>query len=156
MPVAEKAREKTAFVTPFGLYQFHVMPFGLQGAPATFQRMMDQLLRGLKGYAAVYVDDLVIYSHSWEEHLQHIKKVFDQYKEAGLTVKPKKCQFGMKQCIYLGHVVGNGVKQKQECQQLWLDQSCAHHKDEVAGCLQNFWEEKRYTDDMTDTGYPCY
>ena len=54
VPEAEKAREKTAFVTPSGLYQFRVMPFGLQGAPATFQRMMDQLLRGLNGYAAAY------------------------------------------------------------------------------------------------------
>ena len=109
VPVAEKAREKTAFVTPFGLYQFRMMPFGLQGAPATFQRMMDQLLRGLEGFAAAYLDDLVIYSDSWEEHLLHIKKVFDRLREAGLTAKPRKCQFAMKQCIYLGHVVGNGV-----------------------------------------------
>ena len=65
VPVAEKAREKTAFVAPFGLYQFRMMPFGLQGAPATFQRMMDQLLCGLEGYAAAYLDDLVIYSDSW-------------------------------------------------------------------------------------------
>ena len=50
----------------------------------------------------------MIYSDSWEEHLLHIKKVFDRLKGAGLTAKPKKCQFGMKQCIYLGHVVGNG------------------------------------------------
>ena len=109
MPVAEKAREKTAFVTPFGLYQFRMMPFGLQGAPATFQRMIDQLLRGLEGYATAYLDGLVIYSDSWEEHLLHIKNVFDRLREAGLTAKPKKCQFAMKQCIYLGHVVGNGA-----------------------------------------------
>ena len=80
MPVAEKAREKTAFVTPFGLYQFRMMPFGLQGAPATFQRMIDQLLRGLEGYATAYLDGLVIYSDSWEEHLLHIKNVFDLAK----------------------------------------------------------------------------
>lgn len=111
MPVAKKARAKTAFdnVTPFGLYQFRLMPFGSQGAPATFQRMMDQLLRGLKGYAVTYLDDLVIYSDSWEDNLLHIEKVFDRLREAGLTAKPKKCQFLVKQCIYLDQVVENGV-----------------------------------------------
>ena len=80
VPVAVEAREKTACVTPFGLYRFRVMPFGLQGAPATFQRMMDQLLRGLEGYAAAYLD-LVIYSNSWEEHLVHLE-VFDRLCKA--------------------------------------------------------------------------
>ena len=85
-----------------------MMPFGLQGAPATFQRMMDQPLHGLEGFAVAYLDDLVVYSESREEHLLHIK-VFDQIRKAGLTVKPRKCQFTMKQCIYLFHVVGSGV-----------------------------------------------
>ena len=84
------------------------MPFGLQGAPATFQRMMDLLLRGLESHTAAYLDDVVIYSRSWTEHLQHIRAVFSRLREAGLTVKPKKCQFGMRTCTYLGHVVGNG------------------------------------------------
>ena len=104
VPVAENARVKTAFVTPFGLYQFRVIPFGLQGAPATFQRMMDQLLRGLEEYAAACLDDLVIYSNSWEDHMLHHAKVFDRLRGAGLTTKPRKCQFGMMQCVYLGHV----------------------------------------------------
>ena len=114
VPVAEKARVKTAFVTPFGLYQFRVMPFGLQGAPATFQRMMDQLLHGLEEYAAAYLDDLVIYSDSWEDHMLHLAKVFDRLRGAGLTAKPRKCQFGMTQCVYLGHVVGNGVVRPEQ------------------------------------------
>ena len=74
VPVAESAREKTGFVTPSGLYQFRMMPFGL---PATFQRMMDKLIRGMEDYAAAYLDDLVIISGSWERHLQHICEVFD-------------------------------------------------------------------------------
>ena len=109
VPVEESAREKTAFVTPFGLYQFRVMPFGLQGAPATFQRMMDKLTRGLEDSTAAYLDDLVIFSHSWEEHLQHIQRVLHRLRAAGLTVKPKKCQFAMRHCTYLGHIVGNGM-----------------------------------------------
>ena len=64
VPVSPESRPKTAFTTPFGLYQFNVMPFGPQGAPATFQCMMDQLLKGLEDFAAAYLDDLVIYSSS--------------------------------------------------------------------------------------------
>ena len=79
--VAENARVKTAFVTPFGLYQFRVMPFGLQGTPATFQRMMDQLLRGLEEYEAAYLDNLVIYSDSLEDHMLHLAKVLIDSEE---------------------------------------------------------------------------
>ena len=111
MPVFDNDRHKTAFTTPFGLYQFKTMPFGLQGVPATFQRMMDRLIQGLEGFTAAYLDDLVVYSSTWEEHLQHLRQVFSCLQEASLTAKPKKCQFAMKQCKYLGYVVGNGVVQ---------------------------------------------
>ena len=109
VPMAEQARTRTAFATPFGLYQFQMMPFGLQGAPATFQRMMDQLLRGMESFVRVYLDDLVIHSTNWEDHLHHIRAVFNRLREAGLTAKPRKCQFAMSKCSYLGLVVGNGV-----------------------------------------------
>eukprot|EP00731_Ephydatia_muelleri_P001672 Em0001g1672a len=107
-------RHKTAFTTPYGLYQFKVMPFGLCGAPATFQRMMDRLLRGAEGYAAAYIDDLVIYSPSWEEHCGHVKAILTRLRDAKLTARPEKCQMGMRHCTYLGHVVGCGqVKPEQ-------------------------------------------
>ena len=70
VPLSEEAKEKSAFATPFGLFQFNVMPFGLQGAPATFQRLMDRLIQGLNGYSTAYLDDLVVYSETWEEHLE--------------------------------------------------------------------------------------
>ncbi len=60
--MAVGARDKTAFITPFGLFQFCVMPFGLSGAPAIFQGMVDKLIRGMEGYTATYLDDLVVYS----------------------------------------------------------------------------------------------
>ena len=75
VPMAEEDRAKTASTTPMGLYQFKVMPFGLSGAPTTFQRMMDSLLRGMEPFAAAYYDDLVIHNRSWKEHLQHIHRV---------------------------------------------------------------------------------
>ena len=114
VPMAKGACTRTAFTTPFGLYQFRVMPFGLQGAPATFQRMMDQLIRGMETFAGAYLDDLVIHSSTWEDHLRQIRAVLERLREAGLTAKPRKCQFAMSKCVYLGHVVGNGMVQPEE------------------------------------------
>ena len=108
VPVAQHAQHKTAFATPFGLYQFRRMPFGLQGAPATFQRMMDKLLDGWGHFTNAYLDDLVIFSSSWPDHMQHLRAVIQRLQGAGLTVKPRKCQLGMTKCIYLGHIVGGG------------------------------------------------
>ena len=73
-----------------------------------------QLLRGTEEYAMAYLDDLVIYSCSWENHLQHLRSILDKLQEAGLTAKPMECQFGMSQSVYLGHVVGSGVVQPEE------------------------------------------
>ena len=108
VPVAESDRPKTAFSTPFGLYQFNTMPFGLQGAPATFQRLMDCVIQGLE-FAASYIDDLIVFSKSWKDHLDHIQAVLDRLRRAGLTAKAKKCNFGASQCVYLGHIVGSGT-----------------------------------------------
>ena len=108
VPVAKADQHKTAFTTPFGLYQFKKMPFGLQGAPATFQRMTDRLIQGLEGFAAAYLDDLIIYSNTWEEHMQHLQQVFARLQDTGLTAKPKKCQFAISQIDSEGeeHPVG--------------------------------------------------
>ena len=114
VPVVDGDRAKTAFTTPFGLYQFNVMPFGLQGAPATFQRLMDGVLRDLDQFSAAYLDDVIIFSETWEDHMLHLTTVFQRLREAGLTVKAKKCQFGMSHCVYLGHIVGNGTVRPEE------------------------------------------
>ena len=86
-------------------FQLVMMPFELQGAPATFQRTMGWLLTGACKFAAAYLDNLVIYSSTWSDHLQHICFMLQRLQEAGLTVKLRKCQFGMQQCTYLGFVV---------------------------------------------------
>ena len=100
-------REKTAFITPSGIYQFNVMPFGLTNAPATFQRLMDSLFSGLIGKSVVvYLDDLNIYSKTFEEHLKHLQEVFDILYNAGLKLKPQKCAFAQKNLKFLGYVVG--------------------------------------------------
>lgn len=68
----------TAFRTPLGLYQFTVLPFGLHGAPATFQRLMDRVLYGCESFASAYIDDVVIFSHTWVDHLQHVKQALEK------------------------------------------------------------------------------
>ena len=122
VPVAEEDRPKTASITPRGLYQFKMMLFGLCGAPATFQQMMDQVIRGMHKFASAYLDDLIIFSTTWEDHLTHLKAVLCQLQELGLTTKPSKCQFAMTECTYLGHVVGNGVVNPEEGKLRAIDQ----------------------------------
>jgi hypothetical protein len=107
--MADMDQHKTAFSSPMGLFQFGVMPFGLCEAPAMFQCLMDRVLSGFQGYFAAYLDDLVIYSDTWQEHLQHLRHILQCLKSNGLTAKPTKCQFGMAQCSYLGHCVGSGI-----------------------------------------------
>ena len=85
VPLSKNAREKTAFATPGGLYQYTVLPFGVHGAPATFQRMMDHLLRPHQAYAAAYIDDIIIHSASWDIHLRHLRAVLGELRKAGLT-----------------------------------------------------------------------
>ena len=101
VPMAPKDREKTAFSSPMGLYQFTVMPFGLSGAPATLQWMMDQSLRGLNDFVGVYIDDVIIHSPTWQEHLVHLRCVMEHLKQAGLTLNLRKCEFGATECTYL-------------------------------------------------------
>lgn len=104
VPVAPTSRIYTSSVYyPVRFIPVNVMPFGLHGAPATFQRMMDVLLQGIGRYAAAYLNNLVIFSSIWETHLSHLRSVFQRLRDAGLTAKPAKCQLGMRECIYLGH-----------------------------------------------------
>ena len=100
------AREKTAFTTFSGLYEFKKMPFGLVNAPATFQRLMEVVLADLAGDAClVYLDDILVVGNSWEQHDDNLKKVFTRIRQTGLRLKPKKCSFAQKKVEYLGHVV---------------------------------------------------
>ncbi len=102
----DESRPKTAFITHAGLFQFKVMPFGLTNAPATFQRLMDLVLGGLKwSCALVYLDDIIVYSPSFPLHLQHLESVLHNIQASGLTLHISKCQFCKTKLKYLGHVV---------------------------------------------------
>ncbi|GBM26318.1 Retrovirus-related Pol polyprotein from transposon 297 [Araneus ventricosus] len=109
-------REKTAFTTGQGLWQFKVMPFGLCNAPATFERLMETVLRGLSSEAClVYLDDIIIVGRTFEEHLNNLREVFQRLQKANLKLNPKKCRFFQKEVAYLGHVTSaEGVKTDPE------------------------------------------
>ncbi|CAM5157238.1 unnamed protein product [Eretmochelys imbricata] len=108
MPLGPDARLKSAFSTPLGLSEFLVLPFDLKGESATSQRQVDQLLRGMENLALASIDDICIFSQTWEEHMSQVKRVLGCPKEAGLTVKAEKFKVGMAEVLYLGYKVGSG------------------------------------------------
>ena len=89
VPLTERAKEILAFVTPSGLYQYKVMPFGMKNSPATFQRLINNIIAGLDGCDA-YIDDLIIASESWEEHMRIIRELFERLSKARLTLNLPK------------------------------------------------------------------
>ena len=88
--LSESSKAKTAFVTPFGKYQFEAVPFGVAQAPAYFQQLISIVLQGCSDFAMAYLDDIIICSKNEEEHLKHIEIIFQKLKEAGLKLKESK------------------------------------------------------------------
>ena len=107
IPLSERAKEISAFATPHGLYQYKVMPFGMKNSPATFQRLINRLIADIDGCEA-YIDDVIIYSDTWETHLTIMCKLFRRLREANLTINLVKSEFGCGYVTYLGHVFGQG------------------------------------------------
>lgn len=111
IPIREQDKEKTAFVTPDGHYEFNVLSFGLCSAPATFQQMADIVFKDLKWKEIlIYLDDIIVFSKTFEEHLTRLRKVFDRLRRAKLTLKPSKCTYMYKKASVLGYEVsGDGI-----------------------------------------------
>ena len=107
VPVRECDIEKTAFNTPRGLYEMNVMPFGLVNSQATFQRLMDNTLKGLKRTES-YIDDCIIFSRSFEEHIADLHDVLERLGRANIHVKFRKCQLGYREVEFLGHLISEG------------------------------------------------
>jgi len=112
IPVALESQDKTAFVTPDGQYQFKRMPFGLANAPSVFQRTMNKILARVKNnFALIYMDDILIPAHSFEEGLERLEEVLKIISETGLTLKLSKCNFFREEIDFLGfEITGSGIR----------------------------------------------
>ena len=104
MVLGKDSRAKTAFVTPFGQYEFLMVPFGLTQAPAYFQLLMNKVLEGLS-YAMTCLDDIIILSKNELEHLKHLEEVFHQLRKVGLKMQRSKCDFFKSEIHDLGHLI---------------------------------------------------
>ena len=105
-----ESQEKTAFSTPHGLFEFRVMPFGLMNAPSVFQRLMQQVLSSINPengpqFVTPYMDDLLVFSSTLVEHLDHLKLILMKLRDVGLKLNPNKCCFIRQEVEYLGHVI---------------------------------------------------
>ena len=108
IPMDPSTRHKAAFITHNGVYEWTRMPFGLKNAPMTFQMVMSQVLRELNWkHVLCYIDDILVFSSNFQEHLGHLDMVFSKLREAGLTLKSEKCHFAVDKVLYLGHIITN-------------------------------------------------
>ena len=156
--VSPEDREKTAFCTHEGLFEFRVMPFGLCNAPATFQRLMDSVLAGLQwSTCLVYIDDIVIPGKTFQAHLTHLRAVFDRLSEAGLKLKPRKCHFCLQEVKFLGHIVSSdGIRtdpSKTEKVAAWPTPTCSRDVQKFLGLASYY---RRFVKDFATIAKPLY
>ena len=104
VPVKNEDIPKTAFVTKYGLFEYLTMPFGLCNAPGTFQRLMEVVLNGLQWTSClIYLDDVIVFGRSFDEHMSRLQDVLDRIKCSGLKLSPKKCRLLQPEVCFLGH-----------------------------------------------------
>ena len=108
MGVEGNDKAKTAFITRKGLFQFRVLPFGLCNAPATFERLMEAVLAGLQwDICLIYLDDIIVFGTSFDEAVENLQQVLGRLRNAGLKLKPKKCELFAKSVSFLGHIISD-------------------------------------------------
>jgi hypothetical protein len=154
----EDARELIAFTCEEGHFQFKVMTFGFTNALPTFQHMMTDYLRDMTGkFVKVYLDDILIYSESWEEHLAHIRAVLTRLRKVGLYTKASKCTWGQTSVKYLGHIISQGKlmvdKEKVKAIWDWKRPETTNELQRFLG-LVNYYRE--FIQDLGKTERPLY
>jgi hypothetical protein len=155
---------KTGFATPFGYFEFKVMPMGLCGAPGTFQMLMDEAFAqptriqdratSFRDFVAIYLDDICIFSATLEEHLLHIYAVLERLRERKLFVKPTKCEWAQQNIEFLGHSIGpQGLSithDKTQALQVWPAPSSVAEVRSLLGTF-GFWRQYiRHYADITE------
>jgi hypothetical protein len=109
IPINEADREKTAFVTPFGSYQFNVLPMGHINSPPTFQKVMNDTLKPCRQFCLVYLDDIIVFSRSSDEHMMYLEQVFSALLIKHFVLNPPKCELMVSTINYLGHTISENT-----------------------------------------------
>ena len=107
VPIREQDKEETAFGTDAGLFEWNSMPFGLSSSPSVFQNLINAVLGDVRKFALAFIDDIIVFSDTFEEHLEHLNIVFEKLRQANLRLKISKCEFLKKKLQYLGHVISD-------------------------------------------------
>uniref|UniRef100_A0A8P4KEB8 ribonuclease H n=1 Tax=Dicentrarchus labrax TaxID=13489 RepID=A0A8P4KEB8_DICLA len=156
--VAEHDKHKTAFSTPMGLFEANRMPFSLQNAPSTFQRLMTCCFGDLNfTHLLIYLNDLIIFSKTFDEHLERLQPVFDRLKEHGLKLKPSKCQLVRREVHYLGHLVSaEGIRTDPEKISRVKDWVRPTNRKEVLQFLGFTGYYRRYVSGYSTLAAPLY
>ena len=153
----EPHKERTAFtVGPLGFYEFNRMPFGLVNAPATYQRLMEECFFGLHlDICYIYLDDLIIFSKTFDEHVERLKRIFNRLREVNLKLSPKKCEFFKKKVRYVGHIVSaDGIEPDPQKVEKVKDWPTPTNPDEVRRFLGFVGYYRRFIKDFSKTARP--
>ena len=152
--LGKDSRAKTAFVTPFGKYEFLQVPFGLAQAPAFFQHLMNKVLDNFP-FAMTYLDDIIIFSNTEEEHLAHIEEIFRRLEAADLKMKRSKCDFFKKHVHYLGHLISaDGIRPLKDKLDMIQDMPAPHSSKEVKQFLGLAGYYRKFVPHFADLSRP--
>lgn len=151
VPVNPSDIPKTAIITPFGLFEFLFMTFGLRNAAQSFQRMIDEVLRGLD-FVFAYIDDIFIASRDYDEHIQHIRIVFERLSQHGLRINAEKCEFAKSEISFIGHLVTpTGIKPLPEKVQAIADYKTPTFAQELRRFIAMITFYRRFIPHAIDT-----
>ncbi|KAK6172537.1 hypothetical protein SNE40_016172 [Patella caerulea] len=156
--VAPEDQNKTAFTTRYGLFEYTRMPFGLCGAPGTFQRAMELVLRGLQwDHVLIYLDDVIIASDNFEDHVEHLREVFKRFRNFNLKLKSRKCKLCQDKVLFLGHYVSaDGIEANKDLIAVVSDWPIPQNVKQLQAFLGLTNYYRRFIPEYADKAEPLY